>query len=273
MPGESRNDAAQRRRERAEWLARVGAPRHRAESGRASARALGELPASWTVLHHMVWPGRRGATIDHVVIGPGGIFVIASERWSGTLTVEDDVLREDGRPRERAVASAAEAALQVGQMSSRLSITHPVLCFAASERVTGRSREVLLCSTANVVDVLTSRPAVLNAGQVRQLASEMEQHFRSAAAAMGPAIPQPRHGRELPPEGAPPASAVRPPVARIRISGAPLRASSGREDDSREREARDRAVRIALLALVLVALVTAILLADDIGALLARLMT
>lgn len=273
MSGESGNDAAQRRRERAEWLARVGTPAHRAESCRATARALAELPRSWAVLHHMVWPGRRGATIDHVVIGPGGVFVIASRRWAGNLTVEDDVLREDGRPRERAVASAAEAALQVGQMSSRLSITHPVLCVAAEERVTGRSREVLLCSTANVVDVLTSRPAVLNAGQVRQLASEMEKHFRVAAAAMGPAIPQPRHGPQIGPDPAPPVSPARPSAARIRISGAPLRAAAGRQDDGRVREARERAVRIAVLALFLAALLTAILLADDIGGLLARLMT
>ena len=99
MPGESPNDAAQRRRERAERLAKVGALAPSAGSARATARALTGLPAGWSVLHYVVWPGRRGARIDHVVIGPGGVFVIASQAWSGTVSVEDDVLREDGRPR------------------------------------------------------------------------------------------------------------------------------------------------------------------------------
>src|SRR6478735_8325932 len=169
MPGESTNDAAQRRRERAERLARIGALRPNAASTRATARALTGLPSGWTVLHDRVWPGRRGARIDHVVIGPGGVFVIAS---------------------------AAEAALQVGQMVSRLSITQPMICFATEEWVSGRSREVAVCSTTALVDLLTARPRVLNAGQVRQVAGEMQERFRAAAAALGPVIPGQREALE-----------------------------------------------------------------------------
>ena len=271
MPGESPNDAAQRRRERAERLARVGALAPSAGSARATARALTGLPAGWTVLHDMAWPGRRGARIDHVVIGPGGVFVIASQSWSGTVSVEDDVLREDGRPRERAVASAAEAALQVGQMASRLSITQPVICFATEEWVSGRSREVVVCSTAALVDVLTARPQVLNAGQVRQVVGEMQEKFRAAAAALGPVIPGPRQALEDTPRPmvSPPS---RPSQPRIRITGAPLRVSAGRSAE-RERASRERAIRIALLTLVIAALVAAVVFADDIGALIARLLT
>ncbi len=171
-----------------------------------------------------------------MVIGPGGVFVIASQSWAGTVSVEDDVLREDGRPRERAVASAAEAALQVGQMASRLSITQPVICFATEEWVSGRSREVAVCSTAALVDVLTARPQVLNAGQVRQVAGEMQEKFRAAAAALGPVIPGPRQALEdtprpivpppLPPVRAAdpdhrrPAAGLRRPVGRARARGA-----------------------------------------------------
>ena len=217
MPGESSNDAAQRRRERAERLARVGALTPSCGSARATARALTALPSGWTVLHDVVWPGRRGARIDHVVIGPGGVFVIASQSWAGTVSVEDDVLREDGRPRERAVASAAEAALQVGQMASRLSITQPVICFATEEWVSGRSREVAVCSTAALVDVLTARPQVLNAGQVRQVAGEMQEQFRAAAAALGPVIPGPRQALEDTPRPIVPPPSRRP----SRGSGSP----------------------------------------------------
>lgn len=272
MPGESRNDAAQRRRERAERLARSGALTRREGSAGATARALAGLPSGWTVLNDLVWPGRRGATIDHVVVGPGGIFVIASQTWTGTVTVEDGVLREDGRPRERAVASAAEAALQVGQMSSRLSITQAMICFATAEEVRGRSREVLLCSTAEIVDVLTKRPAVLNAGQVRQVAQEVDQHFRAVAATLGPVVPRQRQAADdsssLPAVPRP----QRPAQPRIRITGAPMRTSSARPSQRRDSESRNRALRIALLALMLGAVVAAILFASDAGDLLARAM-
>ena len=272
MPGESRNDAAQRRRERAERLARSGALTRREGSAGSTARALAELPPGWTVQHDLVWPGRRGATIDHVVIGPGGIFVIASQAWTGSVTIEDGVLREDGRPRERAVASAAEAALQVGQMSSRLSLTQAMICFATTEEVRGRSREVLLCSTAEIVEVLTNRPVVLNAGQVRQVAQELDQHFRAAAATLGPVVPRQRQAADdassLPAVPRP----QRPAQPRIQITGAPMRASSARPSARRDSASRDRAVRIALLVLVLAAVVAAVLFAGGVGDLLARAM-
>ena len=270
MPGESTNDAAQRRRERAERLVRIGALRPNAASTRATARALTGLPSGWTVLHDRVWPGRRGARIDHVVIGPGGVFVIASQSWAGTVSVEDDVLREDGHPRERAVASAAEAALQVGQMVSRLSITQPMICFATEEWVSGRSREVAVCSTTALVDLLTARPRVLNAGQVRQVTGEMQERFRAAAAALGPVIPGQREALEDTPRPiVPPPTRPQP---RIRITGVPLRVSASRSAE-RERAARERTIRLALLTLLTVAVVTAVVFAGDIGDLIARLLT
>ena len=269
MPGESPNDAAQRRRERAERLVRIGALRPSAGSARATARALTGLPSGWTVLHDRVWPGRRGARIDHVVVGPGGVFVIANHSWAGTVSVEDDVLREDGHPRERAVASAAEAALQVGQMVSRLPITLPVICFATEEWVSGRSRDVAVCSTAALVDVLTARPRVLNAGQVRQVAGEMQEKFRSAAAALGPVIPGQREALEDPPRAI--VSTPTRPEPRIRITGAPLRVSASRSAE-RERAARERTIRLALLTLLTMAVVTAVVFAGDIGDLIARLL-
>ena len=274
MPGEPPNDAAQRRRERAERLAGIGALTPRGGSARATARALTALPSGWTVLSDVVWPGRRGARIEHVVIGPAGVFVIASESWAGTVSIEDDVLREDGRPRERAVASVAEAALQVGQLASRLAITQPVIVLATEERVRGRSREVAVCSTVALVDMLTSRPQVLSTGQVRQVASELREEFRAAAAALGPVIPGPRSAPEDAPRpiAPPPPQPSRTPEPRIRITGAPARAAADRSAE-RERASRDRTIQIALLTLVVVALLTAVVFAGDIGDLIARLLT
>jgi hypothetical protein len=211
---------AERRRARAERLA-LGALTHRDRGERATQRALESLPAPWRVFHEVAWPGRRGAHIDHVAVGPSGVFVIASQCWSGQIRVDEDVLREDGRSRERAVASVAEAALQVGQMSSRLAVTHPVICVDTDDAVAGRSREVLLCSTASVVETLTSRGAVLTPAQVDAAADELAEQFRRTALAHAPAIPQPRRPGELDrPRQQAPVPETRS-GRRIRISAAP----------------------------------------------------
>ena len=45
--------------------------------GEATGRALAGLDGSeWTVLHDVRWPGRKKAKLEHVVIGPGGVFVV-----------------------------------------------------------------------------------------------------------------------------------------------------------------------------------------------------
>ena len=107
--GESAREVARKRREKAERLAQVADAWDRGAAGEeATARALASLPPEWTVLHDVRWPGRRKANIDHVVIGPGGVFVIDSKYWSGTVSVAGDVLRQNGRSREKVVAAVAK---------------------------------------------------------------------------------------------------------------------------------------------------------------------
>ena len=77
-----------------------------------TAEALAQLPGEWTVFHDIPWPGRRDATIEHVAVGPGGVFVIDTAESSGRLQVRRDVLRRNGRLRDgsaTAVTQASEA--------------------------------------------------------------------------------------------------------------------------------------------------------------------
>jgi hypothetical protein len=74
--------AAAERREPLTWLGRILdrlRPRSSWEKGavgeRAVATELAKLGKQWRVLHS-VPVGRRGSDIDHVVIGPGGVFTI-----------------------------------------------------------------------------------------------------------------------------------------------------------------------------------------------------
>jgi hypothetical protein len=53
-----------------------------------TARLLGPLERQgWVVLHDLAVPGSR-ANLDHLVIGPGGVFVVDSKRYRGRLQLD-----------------------------------------------------------------------------------------------------------------------------------------------------------------------------------------
>lgn len=96
--------AAAQRRQRA-WEAG-------AEGERRTGEALKTLePHGWRLLHDLHWPGRPFANIDHIAVGPGGVFVIDSKNWSGRIEVREGVLRQNGYRRTEACDGAAAAAV------------------------------------------------------------------------------------------------------------------------------------------------------------------
>ncbi|WP_210428927.1 nuclease-related domain-containing protein [Nocardioides eburneiflavus] len=167
--GESAYDVAKRQREMAERLQRSAALWERGAEGEvAVARALEALPDGWVVLHDLAWPGRKRANIDHVVVGPGGVFVVDAKNWSGRVEIRDQVLMQNGRRREPAVVSAAEAAIGLQSIVPPPASCMGVLCFVHDDPLTGWARDVMVCSTSNVATMLLSRPSVLSAEDVRR---------------------------------------------------------------------------------------------------------
>jgi hypothetical protein len=84
--GRQRALAAAHRQEaaRADALAR----RHAAgDDGEAVVRGLlAPLQREgWRLLHKRRWPGTRRGDIDHLVVGPGGVFVLDSKNWRGDV--------------------------------------------------------------------------------------------------------------------------------------------------------------------------------------------
>lgn len=76
-----------------------------------SRRALAEAEAAgWTVLHDLHRPGSTDATVEHVAVGPGGVVVVETLRWTGEVTVHDGTLRHRGYGRTADVAAVADAA-------------------------------------------------------------------------------------------------------------------------------------------------------------------
>jgi len=65
-----------------------------AEAEQAVAEALQELPDDYYVFHDLEFPGFN---IDHVVLGPNGIFLVETKSQKGKITQEHDVLLRNGR--------------------------------------------------------------------------------------------------------------------------------------------------------------------------------
>ena len=194
--GGSAEHSANRMREKAERLNRAAEKWQRgAEGERKTALALASLPAEdWTVFHDVRWPGRHRANIDHVVVGPSGVFVIDSKNWTGAITVQDGVLRQDRWRRDReaqAVVDAADAVHRIAPLVRREHL-HAVMCFAGQEVVTGTSQGVTLCSTTNIAATLQAFPSVFAEGGQ----AEVVRHLRDWFAAMAPDPPNSRRAQQ-----------------------------------------------------------------------------
>ncbi|MEN8707227.1 MAG: nuclease-related domain-containing protein [Nocardioides marinisabuli] len=226
VAGESARDVAKRQREKAERLMRAAELYERGADGEeATAQALDALPEDqWTVFHDVRWPGRKLANVDHVVVGPGGVFVIDTKNWSGRVEVRDKILRQNGYQRETAVSSAAEAAIAVSLVIPDLSqgLAVPVLCFARDESISGWARDVMVCSTSNIAGMLTSRPPVLDQttrehiclGLELSLSAARDQVAESKRSSVtvksGGAVMPPRPGPRSPHRGSPSTKRNRP---------------------------------------------------------------
>jgi hypothetical protein len=190
--GDSAFDVARRQREKAARLQRSAELWERGAHGEAAVgRLLAQLPSEWHVLHDLAWPGRTRANIDHVVIGPGGIFVIDAKNWSGTVEIRDHVLTQNGRRREGAVVSAAEAAIALQAVVPPVGVCMGVLCFVRDEPMTGWARDVMVCSTGNLVEFLLSRPPVLHREGIQLSVSAIRHHASRP-------VPTPMPTRDIP---------------------------------------------------------------------------
>jgi len=131
----------------------------------------------WVVLRDRMRPGRGGGTLDHVLVGPGGVFVTSRKRWPGPVAVVDGELHLAGRPRPSDINEVSEAAAEVLVLVPDVPV-HPVLCLERHQPVTGWVRNVMLCASSNAEEVLTVRPTVLGPEQVRQVADVLSARLR-----------------------------------------------------------------------------------------------
>lgn len=177
---------------------------HDAEAdAEAVARVLATLdPAEWTVYRDVRWPTREFASIDHVVVGPKGVFVIDSLGWSGRVNVANDQVRLNGCIRDSELVGAGEAAAALTELIGLgLRDVQPVLCFVREEWLTGNARDVLVCSTANLDTMLLGRSARLRPAQIRAANHGLDLWQRASGRSARPTLAAsatPMSGRTVP---------------------------------------------------------------------------
>lgn len=158
-----------------------------AEGEKATAKALRKLPAGWQLVHDL--DIGRG-NIDHVAVGPPGVFVLDSKKLSGVVSVTAGVLsvrwREDPddgyavprlASRMRWLARTLETRLR-GEGMEGIDVQPVVAIWAPFEQGSILSGGVAWVSGKQIANVLGRRPVTLTSDEVARVAEALRRPWR-----------------------------------------------------------------------------------------------
>lgn len=144
------------------------------------AALLEALPQGYHVFHDV--PCGAAGGIDHLVVGPTGLFVVETKFWSGLVRVEDGVVSVDGalpsRPPLQQVRSTARALTDF--LAERLEVVPPcvpVVCFASNTLEGGLhvSEDTTVCNASGLRALILSHAAHLIPDDIERIVKVMEQ--------------------------------------------------------------------------------------------------
>jgi hypothetical protein len=150
-------------------------------------RYLGGLEeADFVVLHDRRLPSGRGR-VDHLVVGPTGVYVVQTRPWTGQISVEGDRLFVDGRAREGVIedvhrlALGAQGALGGDLKPHGVAVT-AVVCFPNIELPLFRQvvRGVTITGGRGLSRAIREAEAVLSVKAVDELAIVAHETFEPA---------------------------------------------------------------------------------------------
>lgn len=140
----------------------------------AVAGELAKLGPSWVVLD-AVPVGERGQIVNHLVIGPGGVFAVDIVHQDGDVAVHGDQLTINGAARPYVASSrdaATDAAVSLTRAAGFNVPVQGLLAFIAPQSLTVRNApdDVLVTGHRSIFRRLSSTPAVFDAEQVAAIA-------------------------------------------------------------------------------------------------------
>jgi hypothetical protein len=159
--------------------------RRGAAGERRTARLLAVLERQgWAVLHDLALPGIR-ANIDHLVVGPGGVFVIDSKQYRGRLELDGAGRLWHGRyplaPALRAVDFEADRAARV--LVDPDVVVVPIVAVHGAQVPWGKvvTNGVPVVAARRLPSMLRQLPAVLGPERVTAVADQARVRFHAAA--------------------------------------------------------------------------------------------
>jgi hypothetical protein len=153
---------------------------------RRTARLLSPLERhGWAILHDLALPGSQ-ANLDHLVIGPGGVFVIDSKQYRGQLQLDASGRLWHRRyplaPALGAVSFEADRAAQV-LTDPDVVVVVPIVAVHGVRVPWGKVivQGVPVVPAGRLPSMLRTLPAVLGPERVATLANQARIRFRAAA--------------------------------------------------------------------------------------------
>ena len=140
---------------------------------------LADLPGGYHVFHDFACGPQR---LDHVVVGPSGVFAIETKCWAGHVTLDGGELLQDGRRPERSpIKQVRRAALDLTAfteacMGDRPVSLLPVVCFAGDAFVPEKMchEDVVICNGSLLKSVILEHAGRLSADVIDRLVLVME---------------------------------------------------------------------------------------------------
>ena len=138
---------------------------------------LQELPDTYHVFNDFV---AGGVHVDHVVVGPSGVFAVETKCWKGVVTVEDGHILVDEQlpsrsPLDQVLREAALVKSTLAKLGWKIAVT-PVLAFA-SDTFTAHVAEVHDAVVINACDLKQSfatARVTIESDELNRLVSLME---------------------------------------------------------------------------------------------------
>ena len=133
------------------------------------------------VIHDRLIPGSK-ANIDHVVVGPPGVFTVESKNYTGKLSVRHGEVWVAGRRKTEILAQAKCEAAAVAAIVSPIPVT-PLLCVHRADLgwFKAEANGVRIVGPGQLVKLLLKAPVQLRPDEVQRLADQIDRAFRPAA--------------------------------------------------------------------------------------------
>jgi hypothetical protein len=176
MAGLTTQDVAARARQRFAQLTRHAGTREERDGKESEILdALAELGSGWERIDDIKWPGYEFANVDHVLVGPAGVFVIDLQYGKGVFDLDHATsLRRDARSPKPAVEDVVSAAHAVGSL---LGMVHrrpmAVLCLVDETGIETTVGDALIVSLDKLAARLKAMTPILDAKQVADLTDKL----------------------------------------------------------------------------------------------------